>query len=176
MQSCNTGEVAHDRLGGRECAFHHGRDQTNPATVTPGQVLGLQGFTTSAASTARMTAVTNLLGFDNGLDAGGGVECDRKLGHQPGDGAQSGAGGRQGAHDGVPELRRWARNWQEVAKIINVRTALGMNRQIFFAFLGGFDTHDLELTNQAAGLDDGEPGDERLLQCDRGDGRQTRMW
>ena len=46
------------------------------------------------------------------------------------------------------------------------------NRQIFFAFLGGFDTHDLELTNQATGLDEGEPGNERFLQRHRGNGRQ----
>ena len=29
----------------------------------------------------------------------------------------------------------------EVAKITQVRTALGMKRQIFFCSLGGFDTH-----------------------------------
>jgi uncharacterized protein (DUF1501 family) len=40
----------------------------------------------------------------------------------------------------------------QVAKIINVRGALGMRRQIFFAYLGGFDTHDLELNDQGTGL------------------------
>jgi len=40
----------------------------------------------------------------------------------------------------------------QVAKIINVRAELGMRRQIFFAYLGGFDTHDLELTDQGTGL------------------------
>jgi len=30
---------------------------------------------------------------------------------------------------------------EQVAKMISVRTALGMNRQIFFCSLGGFDTH-----------------------------------
>ena len=33
-----------------------------------------------------------------------------------------------------------------------MRGALGMNRQIFFAYLGGFDTHDKELVDQATGL------------------------
>ncbi len=41
---------------------------------------------------------------------------------------------------------------QQIAQIVNVRGALGMNRQIFFANLGGFDTHDLQLNNQASGL------------------------
>ncbi len=40
----------------------------------------------------------------------------------------------------------------QIAKIINVRAALGVNRQIFFAYLGGFDTHDLELNDQGTGL------------------------
>ena len=33
----------------------------------------------------------------------------------------------------------------QIAKIINVRSQLGVTRQIFFAYLGGFDTHDAEL-------------------------------
>ena len=36
----------------------------------------------------------------------------------------------------------------EVAKLIQVRDALGMNRQIFFCSLGGFDTHSTQLTDQ----------------------------
>ena len=40
----------------------------------------------------------------------------------------------------------------QVAKIIKVRSALGLNRQIFFTSIGGFDTHDKELTDQATGL------------------------
>ena len=40
----------------------------------------------------------------------------------------------------------------QIAKIINVRASLGVNRQIFFAYLGGFDTHDLELNDQGTGL------------------------
>ncbi len=29
---------------------------------------------------------------------------------------------------------------------------MGVNRQIFFAYLGGFDTHDLEINDQGSGL------------------------
>ena len=36
----------------------------------------------------------------------------------------------------------------QVAKIIQVRQQLGMNRQIFFTSLGGFDTHTSQLTDQ----------------------------
>lgn len=38
---------------------------------------------------------------------------------------------------------------QMVARLINVRATLGMQRQIFFVGLGSFDTHDTQLENQA---------------------------
>jgi uncharacterized protein (DUF1501 family) len=41
---------------------------------------------------------------------------------------------------------------QQIAQVIQVRGALGMQRQIFFANLGGFDTHAAQLTDQASGL------------------------
>jgi uncharacterized protein (DUF1501 family) len=39
---------------------------------------------------------------------------------------------------------------QTVAKIISIRQALGIQRQIFFCQIGGFDTHTNELTDQDA--------------------------
>ncbi len=36
---------------------------------------------------------------------------------------------------------------QMVARLIGIRGALGMNRQTFFVSLGGFDTHDAQLTD-----------------------------
>ena len=52
----------------------------------------------------------------------------------------------------------------QVAQIIAVRGALGMNRQIFFAGMGGFDNHE-DLVNQHAGADgDARRGARRVLQ------------
>ena len=39
---------------------------------------------------------------------------------------------------------------EQVAKLISLRSALGMNRQIFFCSLGGFDTHNGQVTGGAA--------------------------
>ncbi len=39
---------------------------------------------------------------------------------------------------------------EQVAKMISVRAALGMNRQIFFCSLGGFDTHTQQVTSAAS--------------------------
>jgi uncharacterized protein (DUF1501 family) len=47
-----------------------------------------------------------------------------------------------------------ARQLQMVARIIGVRSALGMRRQIFFVSAGGFDTHDTQLADQAELMED----------------------
>lgn len=150
MQSCNTGKLPIIVSVGGNALFATGAT-TNPATATPGQVLGLQGFSTSAASTARMTAVTNLLGFYNGLSLVGASNVIGSSGISQATVLSQALAGGKPLTTVFPASSLGAQ-LQEVANIINVRTALGMNRQIFFAFLGGFDTHDLELTNQAAGL------------------------
>lgn len=41
------------------------------------------------------------------------------------------------------------RQLRMVARLINVRSQLGMVRQVFYVALGGFDTHDNQLPNQA---------------------------
>ena len=126
-------------------------NQTNPATVTAGQVLGLQGFSTAAASQARLAALQNLLSFDNGLTlvqasnsiASSGINQATKLNQ-----ALAGGTALTTVFPNTPLGTQMA----QIAKIINVRGALGVNRQIFFAYLGGFDTHDKELNDQGTGL------------------------
>ena len=49
------------------------------------------------------------------------------------------------------------RQLQQVAKIIQVRAALGMSRQIFYCALNGFDTHGSQLATQDALLSDLSP-------------------
>jgi uncharacterized protein (DUF1501 family) len=119
--------------------------------MTAGQIPGLVGFSTSAASLARLAALENLLKFDNGLSlvqasnsiASNGISQAIKLG--------------QALASGNPlttvfPTTSLGNQMAQIAKIINVRGALGVGRQIFFAFLGGFDTHDMELNDQGTGL------------------------
>jgi hypothetical protein len=47
-----------------------------------------------------------------------------------------------------PKNSYFASQLQQVAKIIQVRAALGLQRQIFFVSMGGFDTHSGQLTQQ----------------------------
>ena len=125
--------------------------QTSAATLTAGQTLGLQGFSTSPASNARLAALTNLLGFDNGLSL---VKASNAIGSAGINQAtllnNALASGK--ALTTVFPNTSLGQQLQQVAKIINVRTALGVTRQIFFVYLGGFDTHDRELIDQGSGL------------------------
>src|SRR5258708_7763002 len=66
MQGCNATDFPTVVSVGGNVLFATG-SQTNPATVTAGQVLGLQGFSTSVSSQVRLAALQNLLSFDNGL-------------------------------------------------------------------------------------------------------------
>jgi uncharacterized protein (DUF1501 family) len=150
MQGCNTsGFPTIVSLGGNNL-FNTGA-QTNPATVTAGQVLGLQGFSTSAANTARLSALQSLLTFDNGVSL---VQASNAIAssglNQATILSQALAGGK--ALTTVFPNTSLGSQLSQVAKIINVRGQLGMRRQIFFAYLGGFDTHDLELNDQGTGL------------------------
>jgi len=118
--------------------------QTTPATLTAGQTLGLQGFNTNAANVARLNALGNLLNFDNNFAM---VNAANKITangiNQAGllNQALSGATALQTAFPNTSLGNQMA----QIAKIISVRSQLGVSRQIFFAYLGGFDTHDGEL-------------------------------
>jgi uncharacterized protein (DUF1501 family) len=125
---------------------------THPASVIPGQPLGLTGYDTSAASTARMTALEALLGKEVLLSFSSGATLVREAALTMKDGlsdssllskALAGA-----ALKTVFPTTSIGAQLQEVAKLISVRSALSMNRQIFFCSLGGFDTHTNQLADQ----------------------------
>jgi uncharacterized protein (DUF1501 family) len=150
MQGCNNSGFPTIVSVGGNTLFATG-SETNPATVTAGQVLGLQGFTTSGASNARLSALQNLLNFDNGLTL---VQASNAIASS---GVSQAAALNKALSAGsalttVFPKTSLGTQMGQIAQIINVRAALGVNRQIFFAFLGGFDTHDMELNDQGTGL------------------------
>jgi len=150
MQGCNTTGFPTIVSVGGNALFATG-SQTSPATVTAGQVLGLQGFSTNAASQARLAALQNLLNFDNGLTL---VQASNSIASN---GINQATKLNQALASGKPLTTTFPNTplgtqMAQIAKIINVRGALGVNRQIFFAYQGGFDTHDLELNDQGTGL------------------------
>lgn len=116
---------------------------TQPIALAPGQSLDLKGFTTSAASQARRAALENLLTLDTGVklaQASNSVMSNSIADAQ----ALDSALGKTSLQTTFPKTSLGAQ-LQQVAQIIQARDGLGMRRQIFFASLGGFDTHSGEL-------------------------------
>jgi len=122
---------------------------SRPFSMNPGQPPGLQGFDSSAASQARFAATQQLLTFDSGLSM---VQAANAVTGQ----AVQFSVTLSDALKSLPPLQTafpqnyLARQLKQVAEVIAVRSALGVQRQIFFCSYGGFDTHSDQLASQIA--------------------------
>lgn len=120
---------------------------TGGITISPGSNFGLTSFGSTAAMSARVAALQQILTFDSGVQliaASGGV-----LGR----GLQSAQEINAAISGGTPLTTVFPNTnlgsqLRQVAQIIQVRGALGMDRQIFFASLGGWDHHSNLLAEQ----------------------------
>jgi len=120
---------------------------SRPFSMNPGQAPGLQGFDTSAASQARFAATQQLLTFDSGLSM---VQAANAVTSQAVQFAQVLSNALQSIS---PLQTKFPANYlgqqlQQVAQVIAARSALGVQRQIFFVSYGGFDTHADQLPQQ----------------------------
>ena len=121
---------------------------TEAATVIPGVTPGLSGFTGGAASNAMLQSFQELLTFDTG------VQLIQAVSAQTTEGLREANILQQALASGGPISTPFPNTslglqLQQVAHIINVRSQLGMSRQIFFCSLTGFDTHTGQLAQQA---------------------------
>jgi uncharacterized protein (DUF1501 family) len=102
---------------------------------------GLATFDSEAATNARIDTLQRLLTFDTGLrlvSAANGVLTDAFHAAQEINAALASA-------PPLPVVfpnSSLGQQLQQVAQIMSVRGALGMNRQVFFAGMGGFDNHE----------------------------------
>ena len=115
------------------------------ASGDPSQLL--KGFN-GAEGDARRTAFQNLLTFDTGLSliqSASSITTSALRNSQILADALAQAPAFQTA---FPANNGLASQLQQVAKIIAVRSALGVQRQIFFVSIGGFDTHSTQLPQQ----------------------------
>jgi uncharacterized protein (DUF1501 family) len=116
---------------------------TQPVAITPGQSLTLKGVS-SASSQPRLDALTNLLTTDNGLSL---VQAaNNTMANSIADAAalEAALAKTTALKTQFPSTSLGSQ-LQQVAQIIQVQSYLGMNRQIFFCSLSGFDTHAGEL-------------------------------
>ena len=117
---------------------------TQPVALAPGESLQLTGFNSSAASQARLSALNSLLTLGSGVSL---VQAaDDTLSNSIADAKAlaSALATSTPLKTQFPTSTIGAQ-LQQVAQIIQVQSALGMRRQIFFCSLGGFDTHTNEI-------------------------------
>jgi uncharacterized protein (DUF1501 family) len=129
--------------------FCNGASST-PVSVSPGNLSAGQcseGATECAAQAATAQA---LLSFSSGITL---VQADNAITNN----AYAYAKTLSGAVQSITPLKTvfptsngLAAQLQQIAQIIQVRSALGVNRQIFFAGIGNFDTHADQLVDQSA--------------------------
>jgi uncharacterized protein (DUF1501 family) len=124
--------------------------QTSPTIANPSAgTLGLN----NTPLTARTAAFQQFLTFDNGVQL---MQASNQITQR---GASDGALLKT-ALNSAPSLQTGfpstdlGNQLKHVARIMSVRGALGMNRQIFFCGLGGFDTHSAQLYNHSMLLQD----------------------
>jgi uncharacterized protein (DUF1501 family) len=130
-----------------------------PLAIPASGGFGLAGFGAGAADQARLAALNTLLGIDRGNTlVGAAADITQQAlalsaTVNPILGAQSPtlAGAFGGLSSGI------AQQLLAIAKIIEARAATGAKRQVFFASLGGFDTHNNQTATLANLLGDLSP-------------------
>ena len=121
--------------------------QTQPYAVIPGSSSALNGFDSSASSAARLQALQQLLTFDTGISL---IQSASSITSAAVADSQtlSAAVASAGSLATVFPKSGLGSQLLQVAQILKVRSALGLNRQIFFCSLGGFDTHTNQISAQ----------------------------
>lgn len=113
--------------------------------LVPGTAL--QGFGSGTANQARYAALRKILALDAGNEL---INAQSALTASAIDATNTLAAALSGAPTLETEFPNTAiaRQLKGIASIMSVRSALKTNRQIFFASLGGFDTHTAQLNTQ----------------------------
>ena len=107
----------------------------------------LTGFSSSAESQSRMSALQSLLTFDTGVSLIQAASNTTSNALQDSKALADAIAGAPALATVFPN-NGLANQLKQVAQIISVRATLGLQRQIFFVSLGGFDTHSDQLNAQ----------------------------
>jgi uncharacterized protein (DUF1501 family) len=118
--------------------------KTQMLAILPGQSLELAGFNASAASQARLNALTNLLTLNTGVSLAQAANSTMSMSIDDAK-ALTAALGRAAPLATKFPATSLGQQLQQVAQIIQVQSDLGMRRQVFFCSIGSFDTHTGEL-------------------------------
>ena len=149
LQAQNSSAIfpAISSMGG--CGLFCTGAQTNPASVPPAPYgtapTGMQ--TLGALNTARSNGMQQLLTFDNGMQL---VQAANSILTRGNNYANTLTGllKTNQIKTVFPTGNPLAAQLLTVANVMSVRAQLGLNRQIFFCQLGGFDTHSQQVETQ----------------------------
>ncbi len=122
---------------------------THPATISPDSSQLLSGFNGSAESNARMSALQQLLTFDSGMSLIQAASGTTANALKNGDLLAKALASVTALATPFPATSL-GKQLGQIAKLIQVRAALGLKRQIFFCSLQGFDTHSDQLNHHQA--------------------------
>ncbi len=129
--------------------FCNGQSST-PVSVSPGNLSGASCSEGTTECGAQLATAQALLTFDTGLTL---VQADDSITSNAYKYAQILTAATKSVaklQTVFPANNGLAAQLAQIAQIIQVRSALGVNRQIFFAGIGNFDTHSDQLTLQNA--------------------------
>jgi uncharacterized protein (DUF1501 family) len=147
ISSLNTGAMFPPITSVAGSAIFCTGQQTQPYAIIPGTTPGLSGFDSSASAAARLQALQQLLTFDTGVSLiqpassiTSNSLADSKI--------LSAALASAPALATVFPATSLGNQLKQVAQILSVRSALTLNRQVFFCSLGGFDTHSNQIATQ----------------------------
>jgi uncharacterized protein (DUF1501 family) len=121
---------------------------SSPISVIPGSQTSFDGFYGDPVSNARLSAMQQLLTFDSGASL---IKSANNVTSQS---FAVMAQLNEALASSTPLSTVFpntdiGNQLKQIAQLIQVRGALGMNRQIFFCSTGGFDTHNAELETHA---------------------------
>jgi uncharacterized protein (DUF1501 family) len=141
VTAMNTGQLPPGISVNGGTALFLSAPMTQGVNYSNGSTFGLEPFGGTAAMTTRVGALQRLLTFDSGVRlvsaANGVLDGSLRAGQEI-----------NAALAAAPPLpvtfpnTGLGRQLAQVAQIMSVRGALGMNRQVFFAGMGGFDNHE----------------------------------
>lgn len=123
---------------------------STPVSVSPGNLGGASCSEGTTECNAQQATAQALLSFDSGLTL---VQADNAITNNAYNYAKTLTAATQSVSPlktVFPTANGLAAQLQQIAQIIQVRGALGVSRQIFFAGVGNFDTHSNQLALQNA--------------------------
>lgn len=129
--------------------FCNGQSST-PVSVSPGNLGGANCSEGATECGAQLATAQALLTFDTGLTL---IQADDSITSNAYKYAQTLTAATQSVsalQTVFPSNNGLASQLKQIAQIIQVRAALGVKRQIFFAGIGNFDTHSDQLNLQNA--------------------------